>query len=81
MNMNVVKDQHVSLSTKDSLDPRIAKELEKEDTSIVIVDECQIWCMDRSIPRKFSTPSLTVEITNSSLKGTNVERALVNACR
>jgi len=63
---------------KDSLDPRIAKELEKENT-LVIVDEADYGAWTSSSKKVLNTIANCGDNLILLSTGTNVERALVNA--
>ena len=63
---------------KDSLDPRIAKELEKEDT-LVIVDEADYGAWTPDSKKVLNTITNCGDNLILLSTGTNVERALVNA--
>ena len=63
---------------KDSLDPRIAKELEKENT-LVIVDEADYGAWTSSSKEVLNTITNCGDNLILLSTGTNVERALVNA--
>ena len=63
---------------KDSLDPRIAKELEKENT-LVIVDEADYGAWTSSSKEVLNTITNCGDNLILLSTGTNVERALINA--